>query len=54
MKPFYQNVSCEKGRDCQFTLVNSVEKFIFSFIISYLWASKKIKIEVETGYKVCK
>ena len=54
MKTFYQNVSCEKGMDCQFTRVNFVEKLIFSFMLSYLWAGKKIKIEVEIRYKVCK
>ena len=47
MKPFYQYISCIKGRDCQSTLVNFVETSIVSFIISYLWTSKKRKTEVE-------
>ena len=47
MEPFYQYVSCVKDRDCQTTLVNFVETSIVSFIISYLWTSKKRKTEVE-------
>ena len=40
-----------KVRDFQFTLKCFVEIFVFSFTISYLWTSKKRKIEVEIGYK---